>query len=291
MTDSEHFMKTPVCNSESYDSKFSIAFNRECSLHSKGYIYRITHLPTGKTYIGQHFPRPDEDFYQYMGSGLLIRRALIIYPFGDFSKEILVSASTSAELDTLEKIYIAEERSKGRSEYNIADGGAGIGSEALKALWTDDLREKQSTLIKKLWENDSYRLAMIESHNNFWANEVNRKTRSDLMKKKWKNSSYAKSQRTKLKNPKVLEAISEGNKATKRAKREEISKKTTSQWHRQNHSSLARRTCFKCNEEKRSVPLSQIEVEEVLRSTSNRKIAIDLGLTLNEVVMLRRKNK
>lgn len=88
------------------------------------YIYRITNLINGKTYIGQHKYKKLND--SYLGSGTLIRRAIKEYGKENFKKEILVSELTTyKDADILEILYISLERGRGHGEYNICDGGSG----------------------------------------------------------------------------------------------------------------------------------------------------------------------
>ena len=92
----------------------------------KYYIYRITNLINGKTYIGQHQYKDLND--NYMGSGKHLRAAQAKYGIENFKKEILVfNISKKEHIDLLEKTFIAAEREKVGVEncYNIADGGEG----------------------------------------------------------------------------------------------------------------------------------------------------------------------
>ena len=88
------------------------------------YIYKITNLINGKTYIGQHKYKTLDD--NYMGSGKNIKRAIKKYGKENFKKDILVFDIVKKDLiNELEKGYIAFYRSIGKAEYNIADGGEG----------------------------------------------------------------------------------------------------------------------------------------------------------------------
>lgn len=99
------------------------------------YIYRITNKINGKTYIGQHkYKKLNDD---YMGSGKFLWRAYRKYGFENFEKEILYSRIQYKEtVDAMERFAIAKERSIGKAEYNIADGGQGgnLGEEVNKKL-------------------------------------------------------------------------------------------------------------------------------------------------------------
>jgi group I intron endonuclease len=84
------------------------------------YIYRITNLINGKTYIGQHKYTELND--RYMGSGKLIRLAIKKHGFENFKKEILVDEISNRDLaDRLEIAYIREFK----PDYNLTKGGTG----------------------------------------------------------------------------------------------------------------------------------------------------------------------
>lgn len=88
------------------------------------YVYRTTNLVNGKTYIGQHkFDLNKND--NYLGSGVLISKAIKKYGKENFSRELIEVVTSKFEVNVLEKYYIAKERKLGKAEYNIADGGEG----------------------------------------------------------------------------------------------------------------------------------------------------------------------
>ena len=105
------------------------------------YIYRITNLINGKTYIGQHKYKKLND--SYMGSGVLIKRAIKKHGIENFKKEILEFNIPTVELaNDWEQMYILFERAKGKSEYNIANGGNGTGTVS------EETKRKMSKLNK-----------------------------------------------------------------------------------------------------------------------------------------------
>ena len=106
------------------------------------YIYRITNLLNGKTYIGQH--RYASQCDDYFGSGKHLRLAIEKYGRENFKKEILLSRLPDRKsADTAEIKYIKLEREKGKAEYNIANGGEGFRGNHRK-----DSKEKISRSLK-----------------------------------------------------------------------------------------------------------------------------------------------
>ena len=88
------------------------------------YIYRITNLINGKTYIGQHKYNKLDD--SYMGSGKLIKLAIKKHGVENFKKEILYSRIQYRKTaDDMERFAIKKERAIGKAEYNLTDGGEG----------------------------------------------------------------------------------------------------------------------------------------------------------------------
>lgn len=123
------------------------------------YIYRITNLINKKTYIGQHTVREGRTITSdtYWGSGNLIRAARKKYGKENFKKEILVSGEfTKDEINLLEIEYISKERSIGKAEYNISDGGESpfINAEFAKYAASKTDYSKVSKSLKDFHKNN-----------------------------------------------------------------------------------------------------------------------------------------
>lgn len=123
------------------------------------YIYRITNLINKKTYIGQHTVREGRTITSdtYWGSGNLIRAARKKYGKENFKKEILISGEfTKDEINTLEIEYISKERSIGKAEYNISDGGESpfINAEFAKYAASKTDYSKVSKSLKDFHKNN-----------------------------------------------------------------------------------------------------------------------------------------
>lgn len=93
------------------------------------YIYLITNKINGKFYIGKHSTDNLDD--GYMGSGTLIKKAIIKYGIENFSKDYLAFCDTKEKLNWFEKFYIKKYKATevGYNLTNGGDGGAGEGDK------------------------------------------------------------------------------------------------------------------------------------------------------------------
>ena len=94
------------------------------------YIYKITNLLNGKTYIGSHFAtingnchgRFDGPICNYESSSKNIKKDIDKFGIDNFKKEIIkefdLYSISRGELQKIEFEYINEEKSKGKCEYN-----------------------------------------------------------------------------------------------------------------------------------------------------------------------------
>lgn len=87
-------------------------------------IYLITNLINGKVYIGQSI-KNDKN---YLGSGLLVLKAIKKYGKENFKKTILKKCNSIKELNSLEAYFIGSHDSLSPNGYNISFGGIGKGS-------------------------------------------------------------------------------------------------------------------------------------------------------------------
>lgn len=85
-----------------------------------GYVYRTTNTQTGAIYVGQHLGAFD---HRYLGSGIVLIKAVRKYSRRAFTVEILEYAETQEQLDRMEKEFIKAHREAGVELYNIAEGG------------------------------------------------------------------------------------------------------------------------------------------------------------------------
>lgn len=87
------------------------------------YLYRITNRINGKIYVGVH--KTDNLDDGYMGSGLLIRRAIEKYGIENFEKTILQYFNSAEEAFETESQIVNEEFVADESTYNLKEGGHG----------------------------------------------------------------------------------------------------------------------------------------------------------------------
>ena len=99
-------------------------------------IYKTTNLINGKFYIGQDSKNnPD-----YLGSGLLLNRAIEKYGIENFKKETLEVCKNKKHLNERERYWIEETKAK-EIGYNIADGGHGGNT------YTEETKQRISKLF------------------------------------------------------------------------------------------------------------------------------------------------
>ena len=100
-----------------------------------GIIYKTTNIINNKIYIGQTTKLNDKN---YIGSGLLIKKAIKKYGKNSFLREILNTCEDQKELDNKEQYWIKELK----PEYNLDLGGCGAGK-------TSDETKKKMSIVRK----------------------------------------------------------------------------------------------------------------------------------------------
>lgn len=83
-------------------------------------IYKTTNLINGKFYIGKQTTFSES----YMGSGKLLKNAILKYGIENFEKEVLEEVDSLEQLNEREIYWIDKLNAKSEG-YNIADGGDG----------------------------------------------------------------------------------------------------------------------------------------------------------------------
>ena len=114
------------------------------------YIYLTTNLVNGKKYIGQHNGSIKDN---YLGSGVLLVKAIEKYGKENFKKEILEECDIT-ELDEKEKYWIAYYNAlEDENFYNLSKGGQkGDGWEAARRFFQRH-PEKAQEVYQKNYQN------------------------------------------------------------------------------------------------------------------------------------------
>ena len=142
------------------------------------YIYLIVNKVNGKTYVGQR--KSSKEWYEdkYMGSGTLLKKAKQKYGIENFEKFFIQYCYSKEETNKAEKFWIAEYRSRGKAEYNLANGGDGGNGEANKGKKrSDETRRKLSEAHKGNRPSEETRQKMSETrkgkkHSEEWAKKI-----------------------------------------------------------------------------------------------------------------------
>jgi group I intron endonuclease len=99
------------------------------------YIYEVTNLVNGKTYVGQHITNDLED--GYLGSGKALKAAIKKYGRDNFKKEILIFANGPVSLNFIERCLVPLWWAELPTNYNLVEGGgngARMTAEARKKI-------------------------------------------------------------------------------------------------------------------------------------------------------------
>ena len=107
------------------------------------YIYLITNTLNKKIYIGKH--STDDLADDYMGSGILVKKAIKKYGIENFTKEYLAFCDTSEKLNYFETYYIKNYKAIDKG-YNLTIGGDG---GRTSGTWTKGHKDSYETRKKK----------------------------------------------------------------------------------------------------------------------------------------------
>lgn len=130
------------------------------------YFYKTTNIINSKYYYGVHSTNNISD--GYLGSGLLIKKAIRKYGKGNFKKEILKTFNNRSDLMLYEKSIITEDVIIDKNSYNLSLGGYGGGYTS----WYENLNEIEreshknkirNTIIKKYQDDPTYKKRISES--------------------------------------------------------------------------------------------------------------------------------
>ena len=113
-----------------------------------GFVYITTNHVNGKQYIGQRKYDKQGKWKEYLGSGIILSRAIEKYGLENFSKEIIEECKTKKILNDREIYWINYYNAvESDNFYNIASGGDGGNTIA---GYTDDQRNLLSTKLSNM---------------------------------------------------------------------------------------------------------------------------------------------
>jgi hypothetical protein len=115
------------------------------------YLYEIKNNLNGKIYVGVHKTKDMND--GYMGSGKVIRNAILKHGITNFTKVILETFENAKDMYAKEKEVVNDEFLTRNDVYNLRRGGTGgfdyINSQGLAPHrgWTNTAREKAKVAL------------------------------------------------------------------------------------------------------------------------------------------------
>lgn len=229
-----------------------------------GYIYRTTHETSQSSYVGQHIHRIGEGWRRYLGSGVRLTRAIEKHGADTFAKELLAIASSLEELNALEIEHISLERLHGGAQYNIADGG--------NSFPLPDQAER----VALLWQDGDYRATQRESRVSFWSDEEIRAKQSSMVKDLWENyPGYRERRIAAISQAEYRERVSIATSLTKQSDRVGYSLRYTKSSHGKSHAPEDhRQSCPFCVQAGWASPLSLSQIEAALEGATARSIGI-----------------
>lgn len=148
-------------------------------------IYKTTNKINGKIYVG----KDARNRSTYLGSGIILRRAIAKYGKENFIKETIDHCQTLDELSKKEMFWIAQLKSNDPEiGYNLTDGGTGGDTYSYLDVPQKERRKK----------------ILVDAAKKFNNSEEGRKFLSDSAKKMWENEKHRELIRTKLLGREIL---------------------------------------------------------------------------------------
>ena len=163
--------------------------NKSLSIHYL--IYRIENTINKKYYIGQH--KTNNPYDGYMGSGVLIKKAISKYGLNAFIKEILFDFDNFNDMNAkeMELVPLSACYPHNQMSYNIHEGG-------YNGFHNEESKKKSSESQKKRFENmsEQEKIKNRECLKNVWKNKSNdeKKEHGKRVSNGWKNRSLEQKQ-------------------------------------------------------------------------------------------------
>lgn len=166
-------------NHRGWISEFADLMLQEYNEPCYGFIYMTKNLVTGKLYIGQHKrtmnPKDIDDSW-YLGSGQLLKRAIVKYGIDNFERTIIFECESQSQLDYMEEMFIQFYNAvDDENFYNLVAGGTGIKHFKFTEEQKEHMRKPHKPMseeTKKKW---------IEAHKNKLTEEGREKLRQNAI--------------------------------------------------------------------------------------------------------------
>lgn len=145
------------------------------------FVYKTTNNKNGKIYIGQHSTENLDD--GYLGSGVVLQKAIIKYGKENFSREIITYVDTQEDLDRTEEIFIKHYiHIVGKDEmYNVAENAVG-GAFFKDCHHSDKTRQKLSDALKGRHLPEEHKIKISKTLKGRQFSEETRQKMSESMK-------------------------------------------------------------------------------------------------------------
>ena len=160
------------------------------------YIYLIVNKVNGKTYVGQR--KSSKEYYKdnYMGSGKLLIKAKKKYGIENFEKFLIQYCYSKEETDKAERFWINEYRSRGKAEYNIADGGQGGGFKGRHH--SEESKIKTSESCKEVFKSEVVKQKLSKAHEGNRFSDEHKRNLSESLKGKNKGKHHSEETKRKI---------------------------------------------------------------------------------------------
>jgi hypothetical protein len=150
-------------------------------------VYKITNSLNGKVYIGAHRTNNLKD--DYMGSGCLIKKAVIKYGAESFVKEYLAIFDNEFDMFNMESELVGKDFVESKDTYNLTLGGSG-GWGFYKIPENKELRVRKNRRARESTDK-----ILKDKYGDDWRSVLGKKGRGA-----WTKETYAKAHNSRVKN-------------------------------------------------------------------------------------------
>jgi group I intron endonuclease len=152
-----------------------------------GFVYEWTNLINGKKYIGSHIGDIDDG---YVGSGVVLLKAIEKYGIKNFSRVILTSGDYNTRQDLFEQEQLWLDATNAANNPLFYNVSAVAGGGDTKAGWSEERKQEFSNHIASVWaaRTDDERQQIIDKREQTisqipgWRDQVNEKMRDTYAK-------------------------------------------------------------------------------------------------------------